>query len=110
MNRLPNLAGRTKVPLNPFQEDIRRLRRFILTAFILGGLVFSMLTATISLYLHTQAVRVIAEQIKESIEKEFQERSSNEVMVSVLSNRKVVNSLCNKWWFEMDHSQRRVTP
>ena len=97
-------------PMDSFTREIRSLRRWILSAFILGFICSSMLSAYIAVGLHSELVSAIRLSVREEIEIEYEAKHFNIVFAELLSRPQTVNVMCKKWWFDMDHTQRKINP
>jgi hypothetical protein len=98
------------VPETPVAQQIRNLKRWILSAFVLGTLFSLGLSTLVVVKLHSELIDAIRASVRVEIEKEYEAKHFNEVFTEVLSRPKTVNAMCKKWWFDMDHTQRRINP
>jgi hypothetical protein len=98
------------IPADPFSSELRKLRRWILSAFVLGSLLSFGLSTYIVVRLHSELVDALRASVRVEIEKEYEARHFNEVFTELLSRPKTVNAMCSKWWFGMNHTQRKINP
>ena len=98
------------VPETPVAQQIKNLKRWILSAFVLGSLLSLFLSTLVVVKLHSELIDAIRSSVRLELEKEYEAKHFEEVFHEVLSRPKTVNAMWKKWWFGMDHTQRRINP
>jgi hypothetical protein len=98
-------------PRLPFLAVPLRLRlRFYRDGLIAGALLSLCVYVPISLYMYDRAAIALMEATHNETETHLRREHAAKTMETLLDTPGIVNTVCNKWWFGMDHTQRKLKP